>query len=102
MRNALHALFFLSFTCLSSGQVTPSRPTPKPADSRPREVDLRDLPHFTPYEYVRSRRDPFLDKSVTETIMGSYKPNVIDKLILLSWLDEGGQTVIYVQNADTS
>jgi hypothetical protein len=33
--------------------------------------------------------------------MGAYKPSVIDKLVLLSWLDDAGQTVIYVRNAET-
>jgi hypothetical protein len=31
-----------------------------------------------------------------------YKPSIIDKLVLLSWLNEGGQTVIYVQNKETN
>jgi hypothetical protein len=34
--------------------------------------------------------------------MGAYKPSVLDKLVLLSWLNEAGQTVIYVQNTETN
>jgi hypothetical protein len=105
VKSVLHVLLFFSLACLAFGQGTPPRPTsttPKQAASKPREVDVKDLPQATRYDYVRSPRDPFLDKSVTETIMGSYKPNVINKLILLSWLDEGGQTAIYVQNTDTN
>jgi hypothetical protein len=66
----------------------------------PREVT--DLPNFTPYDYVRSPRDPFLDKSVKSTIMGEYKSNVLDKLVLVSWLDDAGKIAIFVQNTETN
>jgi hypothetical protein len=65
----------------------------------PREV--KDLPNFTPYGYSRSARDPFLDKSVRPTILGEYKANLLDKLVLVSWLDDAGKIVIFVQNTET-
>jgi hypothetical protein len=68
--------------------------------SYPREVT--DLPNFTPYDYVRSPRDPFLDKSVKTTLMGEDKANVLDKLVLVSWLDDAGKIVIFVQNTETN
>jgi hypothetical protein len=80
-----------------------SSPPPKAATGPkqyPREVT--DLPSFTRYDYVRSPRDPFLDKSVKTTIMGEYKANVLDKLVLVSWLDDAGKIVIFVQNTDTN
>jgi hypothetical protein len=87
---------------LSYGQGN-SPPLPKQATDPkvyPREVT--DLPNFTPYDYVRSPRDPFLDKSVKNTIMGEYKANVLDKLVLVSWLDDAGKIVIFVQNTETN
>jgi len=66
----------------------------------PREVT--DLPNFTPYDYARTPRDPFLDKSVKTTLMGEYKSNVLDKLVLVSWLDDAGKIVIFVQNTETN
>ena len=87
----------------SYGQGSPPHPSPKQAVAlKPSELELKDLPHFTRYDYVRSPRDPFLDKSVTDTIMATYKPSILDKLVLLSWLNEPGQTVIYVQNKETN
>jgi hypothetical protein len=65
----------------------------------PREV--KDLPNFTPYGYSRSPRDPFLDKSVRPTILGEYKANLLDKLVLVSWLDDAGKIAIFVQNTET-
>jgi hypothetical protein len=87
---------------LTSGQNSPS-PPPKAATGPkqyPREVT--DLPNFTRHDYVRSPRDPFLDKSVKTTIMGEYQANVLDKLVLVSWLDDAGKIVIFVQNTDTN
>jgi hypothetical protein len=87
---------------LSYGQDNSSQP-PKQATGPklyPREVT--DLPNFTRYDYVRSPRDPFLDKSVKTTIMGEYKANVLDKLVLVSWLDDAGKIVIFVQNTETN
>jgi hypothetical protein len=87
---------------LSYGQAN-SPPAPKQATDPkvyPREVT--DLPNFTPYDYVRSPRDPFLDKSVKNTLMGEYKADVLDKLVLVSWLDDAGKIVIFVQNTDTN
>ena len=66
----------------------------------PREV--ADLPNFTRYDYVRSPRDPFLDKSVKTTIVGEYKADVLDKLVLVSWLDDAGKIAIFVQNTETN
>ena len=80
-----------------------SSPPPKAATGPkqyPREVT--DLPSFPRYDYVRSPRDPFLDKSVKTTVMGEYKANVLDKLVLVSWLDDAGKIVIFVQNTETN
>jgi hypothetical protein len=92
------------FCCvgLSYGQVH-SPPVPRPAvDPKlyPREVT--DLPNFVRYDYYRSPRDPFLDKSVKTTIMGEFKANVLDKLVLVSWLDDAGKIAIFVQNTETN
>jgi hypothetical protein len=103
MKSATCVTIFLLCAGATYGQGSPPHPSPKQAVAlKPSEVELKDLPHFTGYDYVRSPRDPFLDKSVKTTIMGAYKPSVIDKLVLLSWLNEGGQTVIYVQNTETN
>jgi hypothetical protein len=66
----------------------------------PREVT--DLPNFTRYYYFRSPRDPFLDKSVKNTLMGEDKVSLLDKLVLVSWLDDAGKIVIFVQNTETN
>jgi hypothetical protein len=92
---------FLS-TGLTYGQDN-SPPSPKQgADLKlyPREV--KDLPNFTPYGYSRSPRDPFLDKSVKPTILGEDKANLLDRLVLVSWLDDAGKIVIFVQNTETN
>jgi hypothetical protein len=103
MKSAPYVLIFFLYACASYGQGSPQHPSPKQAVApKPSEIEVKDLPHFTRYDYVKSPRDPFLDKSVTTTTMGAYKPSVIDKLVLLSWLNEAGQTVIYVQNTDTN
>jgi hypothetical protein len=34
--------------------------------------------------------------------MGEYKADVLDKLVLVSWLDDAGKIVIFVQNTDTN
>ena len=87
---------------LSYGQDNSPQPPKQAMDPKlyPREVT--DLPNFTPYDYVRSPRDPFLDKSVKNTLMGEYKADVLDKLVLVSWLDDAGKIVIFVQNTDTN
>jgi hypothetical protein len=102
MKSTPYVLLFLLCAGTSYGQGRPQRPSPKQAVT-PKMYGLegKDLPPFTRYDYVKSPRDPFLDKSVTVTIMGAYKPSVIDKLVLLSWLDNAGQTVIYVRNTET-
>jgi hypothetical protein len=103
MKSAPYILIFFLCARVSYGQGSPQHPSPKQAVApKPSELEVKDLPHFTRYDYVKSPRDPFLDKSVTTTIMAAYKPSVIDKLVLLSWLNEAGQTVIYVQNTDTN
>jgi hypothetical protein len=103
MKSAPYVLIFFFCANPSYGQGSPPDPSPKQAVAlKPSELEVKDLPHFTRYDYVKSPRDPFLDKSVTTTIMGAYKPSIVDKLVLLSWLNEAGQTVIYVQNKETN
>ena len=103
MKSATCAIIFFLCTGVSYGQGTSPHPSPRQAVTpNPSALEIRDLPHFTRYDYVRSPRDPFLDKSVTTTIMSAYRPSIIDKLVLLSWLNEPGQTVIYVQNTETN
>jgi hypothetical protein len=89
-------LALLLYTGLSYGQDN----SPQSAKLYPREV--KDLANFTPYGYSRSPRDPFLDKSVRPTILGEYKANLLDKLVLVSWLDDAGKIVIFVQNTETN
>jgi hypothetical protein len=102
MKSTLYVLIFLLCAGASYGQGSPQHPSPKQAVTpKMYGLEVKDLPPFTRYDYVKSPRDPFLDKSVTVTIMGAYKPSVIDKLVLLSWLDDAGQTVIYVRNTET-
>jgi hypothetical protein len=84
---------------LSYGQDNSPQPATEPK-LYPREVT--DLPNFIPFDYVRSPRDPFLDISVKTTIMGEYKSNVLDKLVLVSWLDDAGKIAIFVQNTETN
>jgi hypothetical protein len=87
---------------LSYGQDNSPQPPKQAMDPKlyPREVT--DLPNFTRYDYVRTPRDPFLDKSVKTTIMSEYKAIVLDKLVLVSWLDDAGKIVIFVQNTETN
>jgi hypothetical protein len=102
MKTAVYVLILCLCAGLSYGQDN-SRQVPKQAaEPKPYEGDGKDLPNFTRYDYVRSPRDPFLDKSVTTTIMGAYKPSVLDKLVLVSWLNDAGKVVIYVQNTETN
>ena len=102
MKSTPYVLIFLLCTGASYGQGSPQHPSPKQGvNPKMYSLEVKDLPPFTRYDYVKSPRDPFLDKSVTVTIMGAYKPSVIDKLVLLSWLDDAGQTVIYVRNTET-
>jgi hypothetical protein len=94
-------LILLFCTGLIYGQDNSPQPL-KPATSpKAYPRDVTDLPNFTRYDYLRSARDPFLDKSVKTTIMEEYKANVLDKLVLVSWLDEAGKIVIFVQNTET-
>jgi len=99
---ALSVLTILLCAGLSYGQDNSPQPPKQTMDPKlyPREVT--DLPIFTRYDYVRSPRDPFLDKSVKITIMGEYKASVLDKLVLVSWLDDAGKIVIFVQNTETN
>jgi hypothetical protein len=102
MKTAAHALILFVCTVVSYGQDNSRQPPKQGADLKLYEGAVKDLPNFTRYDYVRSPRDPFLDKSVTTTIMGAYKPSVLDKLVLVSWLNDAGKTVIYVQNLETN
>jgi hypothetical protein len=88
---------------LSYGQLN-STPAPRQAAADPKLYprEVKDLPNFVRYDYYRSPRDPFLDKSVKMTIMGEYKANVLDKLVLVSWLDDAGKIAIFVQNTETN
>jgi hypothetical protein len=95
-------LTLLLYAGLSYGQDN-SPQSPKPgADAKRFPRDVKDLPNFTPYGYSRTPRDPFLDKSVKPTILGEDKANLLDKLVLVSWLDDAGKTVIFVQNTETN
>jgi len=102
MKNAGHVLILFLCTVVGYGQDSSRQPSKQVTESKLYARDVKDLPSFTRYDYVRSPRDPFLDKSVTSTIMGSYKPSVLDKLVLVSWLNDAGKTVIYVQNTETN
>jgi len=102
MKTAVYVLILFLCAVASYGQDNSRQPPTEAADPKLYEGEVKDLPNFTPYDYVRSPRDPFLDKSVKMTIMGEYKPSVLDKLVLVSWLDEAGKVVIYVQNTETN
>jgi hypothetical protein len=95
-------LTLLLWTGLSYGQDTSPQSPKQEMDPKRYPREVTDLPNFTRYDYVRSPRDPFLDKSVKTTIMGEYKANVLDKLVLVSWLDDAGKIVIFVQNTATN
>jgi hypothetical protein len=99
---APYVLTLLLCAGLSYGQGNSRQPPKRAADPKLYRGDVKDLPNFTGYDYVRSPRDPFLDKSVKTTIMGAYKPSVLDKLVLVSWLNEAGKTAIFVQNTETN
>jgi len=102
MKKAGHVLILFLCTVVGYGQDSSRQPSKQVTDPKLYARDVKDLPSFTRYDYVRSPRDPFLDKSVTSTIMGAYKPSVLDKLVLVSWLNDAGKTVIYVQNTETN
>jgi hypothetical protein len=102
MKTARHVVILFLSAALSYGQDNSHQPPRQAADPRLYEGDFKDLPSFTRYDYVKSPRDPFLDKSVTTTIMGAYKPSVLDNLVLVSWLNDAGKTVIFVQNTETN
>jgi hypothetical protein len=87
---------------LSYGQDNSPQPLKQATGPKVYPREVTDLPNFTRYGYVRSPRDPFLDKSVKTTIMSEYKANVLDKLVLVSWLDDAGKIVIFVQNTETN
>jgi hypothetical protein len=99
---APYLLTLFWYAGLSYGQSNSPAAPKQAADPKlyPREV--KELPTFTRYDYYRSPRDPFLDKSVKSTIMGEYKANVLDKLVLVSWLDDAGKIAIFVQNTETN
>jgi hypothetical protein len=102
MNKAVHVLILFLCTVVSYGQNSSRQPPKQAADPKLFERAANDLPNFARYDYVPSPRDPFLDKSVTTTIMGAYKPSVLDKLALVSWLNDAGKIVIYVQNMETN
>jgi hypothetical protein len=99
---ALYVLTLLVCTGLSYGQNN-SPPSPKQgADPKLYPRGVKDLPNFTEYGYFRSPRDPFLDKSVKTTIVGEDNTSILDKLVLVSWLDDAGKIAIFVQNTETN
>jgi hypothetical protein len=102
MKATLYVLILFLCALVSYGQDNSRQPPTQAADPKLYEGGAKDLPNFTRYDYVRSARDPFLDKSVKITIIGEYKPSVLDKLVLVSWLDDAGKIVIYVQNTETN
>jgi len=102
MTAAPSVLSLLLCASLSYGQDNSPQPPKQATDPRQYPREVTDLPNFTRYYYFRSPRDPFLDKSVKITIMGEYKANVLDKLVLVSWLDDAGKIVIFVQNTETN
>jgi len=95
-------LTFVLCAGLSYGQNNSTQPSKQAMEPKVYPREVTDLPNFTPYDYARSPRDPFLDKSVKSTLMREYKANVLDKLVLVSWLDEDGKIVIFVQNTETN
>ena len=97
-----YVLALLLCAGLSYGQDNSLQPPRQATDPKLYEGAVKDLPNFTRYDYARSPRDPFLDKSVKTTIMGEDKANVLDKLVLVSWLDDAGKIVIFVQNTETN
>jgi hypothetical protein len=99
---ALSVLILLLCIGFCYGQDNSAESRKQAVDPKLYPRDVTDLPNFSPYDYVRSPRDPFLDKSVKTTIMGEYKANVLDKLVLVSWLDDAGKIVIFVQNTETN
>ena len=99
---ALSVLSLLLCAGLSYGQDNSPQPPKQVTGPKVYPREVTDLPNFTRYDYVRSPRDPFLDKSVKTTIMSEYKANVLDKLVLVSWLDDAGKIVIFVQNTETN
>ena len=102
MTTMVYVLTLLWLAGLSYGQDN-SRQLPKQAaDPKLYPREIKELPNFTRFDYVRSPRDPFLDKSVKTTLMGEYKANILDKLALVSWLDDAGKIVIFVQNTETN
>jgi hypothetical protein len=99
---APYVLILLLCTGLSYGQANSAQPPKQGVVPKMYPREVKDLPNFTGYDYSRSPRDPFLDKSVKTTLVGEYKANVLDKLVLVSWLDDAGKTVIFVQNTETN
>ena len=102
MKTAVYVLILFLCAVVGYGQDNSRQPPAQAADPKLYEGEVKDLPNFIPYDYARSPRDPFLDKSVKMTIMGEYKPSVLDKLVLVSWLDDAGKIVIFVQNTETN
>ena len=95
-------LTVLFLSGLGYGEDNSSQSGKQTTDSKLNPRDVAELPNFAPYEYLRSSRDPFLDKSVKTTLMGEEKANVLDKLVLVSWLDDAGKIVLFVQNTETN
>jgi hypothetical protein len=95
-------LTLLLCASLSDGQDNPLQSGKQAMETKSYPREVADLPSFTPFEYARSPRDPFLDKSVKTTLMGEDKANILDKLVLVSWLDDAGKIVIFVQNTETN
>src|ERR1700759_1338901 len=50
------------------------------------------------YEHVW-QRNPF---TLVTPVVAQAQPNLFDKLILLSWLNDGGKDVVFIQNTETN
>src|SRR5262249_55983647 len=61
MKSTPYVLTFLLCTAVSYGQGSPQHPSPKQGVTpKIHSLEVKDLPPFTRYDYVKSPRDPFL------------------------------------------
>jgi hypothetical protein len=55
---------------------------------------------FTPERYERLwQRNPF---TLVAPVVAQAQPTVFDKLVLLSWLNDGAKDVVFIQNSETN